>query len=220
LPNGHELKAGDPVVTYVARNLEPYRGFHRLVRSLPAILATHPACQVLVIGGDKTSYGRPPTNAANWREALLGAAAQQHPAQPALDTSRVHFLGVLPTDSYRKALQISAAHLYLTYPFVLSWSLIEAMASACLLIASDTAPVRELIEHQRNGLLVDFFSEEQLVQAVSSALNQPAQFQTLRQTAMADARQGYSREAGTRAYVRWILGDKPSHPRNGPIEVS
>ncbi|RFQ25784.1 glycosyltransferase, partial [Pseudomonas sp. ATCC 13867] len=131
LPNGQQLKAGDPVVTYVARNLEPYRGFHQFMRALPGVLAAHPSCQVVVIGGDDVSYGSKPHDAPNWRTKLL----RENPVDP----NRVHFLGKVDYVTYRTALQVSAAHIYLTYPFVLSWSLLEAMACGCQVIASDTA---------------------------------------------------------------------------------
>ncbi|MDZ5650660.1 glycosyltransferase [Nitrospirillum sp. BR 11828] len=75
-----------------------------------------------------------------------------------LDLARIHFLGKVPYDTFLSVLRVSAVHVYLTYPFVLSWSLMEALASACLVVASDTAPVREVIKHGQNGLLVDFFS--------------------------------------------------------------
>ena len=165
LPNGQVLKAGDPVVTYVARNLEPYRGFHVFMRSLPALLAAHPTCQVLIVGGDEVSYGRAPKNAKSWREALL----REVNIDTSSETGRVHFLGKLPYAQYRRVLQVSAVHVYLTYPFVLSWSLLEALASGCAVVASDTAPVREVIRHGENGLLVDFFDGAQLVDAIASA---------------------------------------------------
>lgn len=155
LPNGHQLKAGDPVVTYVARNLEPYRGFHQFMRALPRLLAAHPTCQVVVVGGDDVSYGSKPKDAPDWRTKLL----RENP----VDSSRVHFLGKVDYATYRTALQVSAAHIYLTYPFVLSWSLLEALACGCQVIASDTAPVREVIRDGENGLLVDFFDGEALV---------------------------------------------------------
>lgn len=155
LPNGKYLKAGDPVVTYVARNLEPYRGFHQFMRALPRLLAAHSTCQVVIIGGDDVSYGSKPQDAPNWRTKML----RENPVDP----NRVHFLGKVDYATYRTALQVSAAHIYLTYPFVLSWSLLEALACGCQVIASDTAPVREVIRDGENGFLVDFFDKEALV---------------------------------------------------------
>lgn len=199
LPDGQRLKAGDPVVTYVARNLEPYRGFHQFMRALPRLLAAHPACQVVVIGDDGVSYGSQPKDAPNWRTKLL----RENP----VDLKRVHFLGKVGYATYRTALQVSAAHIYLTYPFVLSWSLLEALASGCLIVASDTAPVREVIRDGENGLLVDFFDIGGMSERLLQVLERPRQFQQLRHAAWKKA-QEYSIEYGNRNYARTILASK------------
>ncbi len=196
LPDGRVLKAGQPILTYVARNLEPYRGFHSFMRALPRILEAHPTCQVLVVGGDEVSYGSRPKGAANWRSKLL--------AENPIDLQRVHFLGKVPYATYKRVLQVSAAHIYLTYPFVLSWSLLEAMASGCLIIGSDTAPVREVIEDGRNGLLVDFFDGERIAEKALQALAEPERFQALRRQAVVTAR-GYSTDSGIARYLQ-VLG--------------
>ena len=196
LPDGQVLKAGQPILTYVARNLEPYRGFHSFMRALPRILEAHPTCQVLVVGGDEVSYGSRPKGAANWRSKLL--------AENPIDLQRVHFLGKVPYATYKRVLQVSAAHIYLTYPFVLSWSLLEAMASGCLIIGSDTAPVREVIEDGRNGLLVDFFDGERIAEKALQALAEPERFQVLRRQAVVTAR-GYSTDSGIARYLQ-VLG--------------
>lgn len=148
-PSGVTLKAGDPVITYVARNLEPYRGFHIFMRALDKIQKEHKHCHALIVGGDEVSYGRRPQGAKNWREKML--------AEVELDPSRTHFLGRIPREQYVKVLQVSAAHVYLTYPFVLSWSLLEAMACGAPIVASDTKPVREVIRDDHNGTTVGFF---------------------------------------------------------------
>lgn len=192
LPNGHTIRTGDPVVTYVARNLEPYRGFHVFMRTLPALLAAHPTCQVMIVGGDSVSYGSKPKHATGWKEALL--------QEVSIDPNRVHFLGKIPYDRYRLLLQISAAHVYLTYPFVLSWSLLEAMATGCLVIGSDTPPVREVIQHGVNGLLVPFFDQARLVRTLQHALSHPMDYQALRNAAWQQA-QGYARERGLATYA-------------------
>ncbi|WP_417548635.1 glycosyltransferase family 4 protein [Marinobacter segnicrescens] len=197
LPNGQQLKAGDPVVTYVARNLEPYRGFHSFMRALPKILKEHPTCQVVVVGGDDVSYGSKPKDAPNWRTKLL----RENP----VDLSRVHFLGKVPYGTYKKVLQISAVHLYLTYPFVLSWSLLEAMASGCLIVASDTAPVREVIRDEENGVLVDFFNKDEIVGRVLRVLARAEVFGKLREVAYLTA-QHYCTEHGSRVYAQVIQG--------------
>lgn len=197
LPDGRVLRAGQPIVTYVARSLEPYRGFHSFMRALPAILAGNPAAEVVLIGGDQPGYGRGPDDAPNWRTKMF--------REVTIDPSRVHFLGRVPYESYRKVLQVSAAHVYLTYPFVLSWSMLEAMACGCLLVGSDTAPVREVIRHGQNGYLVDFFSPDAIATRVLEALAHPEEQRELRMVAQATAR-SYSVNNGLQAY-RQLLAD-------------
>lgn len=197
LPNGLTLKAGDPVITYVARNLEPYRGFHSFMRALQRVQQAHRHCQTLIVGGDDVSYGGRPKDFANWRLKMLD--------QVQLDPTRTHFLGKLPYDAYRQILQISAAHVYLTYPFVLSWSCLEAMASGCLLIGSRTAPVKEVIEHGRNGLLVDFFDPIEMARTIVDALESPHTMAPLRIQARQDVAAHYSFESGEQAYRRLVL---------------
>lgn len=165
---GLSLARTDPVITYVARNLEPYRGFHRFMRALPAILKAHPKAQVVIVGGDEVSYGRKPNGAPNWREKMLAEVRRN------LDLSRVHFVGKLPYTDYLSLLQVSSVHVYLTYPFVLSWSLLEAMAAGCAIVASRTAPVEEVIADGENGWLVDFFDGEALATKVARCLADPA----------------------------------------------
>lgn len=201
LPDGRVLRAGDPIITYVARNLEPYRGFHSFMRALPEVLRGHPSCQVLVVGGDGVSYGSRPKGAANWREKLLA----EHP----LDLGRVHFLGKLAYEDYLRVLQVSMVHLYLTYPFVLSWSLLEAMASGCLVVGSDTAPVREVIRHGDNGLLVDFFDSSLIARQLLDVLARPESYRPLRARA-AQTAGAYSIERGIAGYLE-CLGVGPGH---------
>lgn len=159
------LKVGDEIITYVSRNLEPYRGFHTVMRALPEILRRRPRAQVLVIGGDGVSYGNAPSDGRTHRQVMMDEVGAK------LDLGRVHFLGALPYDHYRALLQISAVHIYLTYPFVLSWSMLEAMSSGCLVIGSATPPVEEVIRDGENGLLVDFFSPAQLADRVDEVLD-------------------------------------------------
>ncbi|MCP9834023.1 MULTISPECIES: glycosyltransferase family 4 protein [unclassified Cyanobium] len=174
-----ELKPGDPVVTYVARNLEPYRGFHCFMRALPAIQAGHPDVRVIVVGGDEVSYGRTRSDGQTYRQALTAELDGR------VDWSRVHFLGRVPYATYQRVLQVSAVHAYLTYPFVLSWSLLEAMATGCLIVASKTTPVLEVIEDGVNGWLIDFFDTEQLAKQILLALSTPEQTLAMRQQARA-----------------------------------
>jgi glycosyltransferase involved in cell wall biosynthesis len=155
LPGGAVLTRAQPVLTFVARNLEPYRGFHVFMRSLPRLLAGNPELQVVVIGGDGVSYGRrPPQGHASYRAALK---AELDGRFDAVDWSRVHFLGKVPYATYRSALQVASLHVYLTYPFVLSWSMLEAMAVGVPVLGSSTAPVEEVIRDGENGFLTPFF---------------------------------------------------------------
>jgi glycosyltransferase involved in cell wall biosynthesis len=173
--------ARDRVVTYVARNLEPYRGFHIFMRALPAVLRRCPQAQVVIVGGDGVSYGTPPPPRSTYREMLLDEVG------PKLDLQRVHFVGMLDHAAYLTLLKISAVHVYLTYPFVLSWSFIEALASGCLVVASATPPVLEVLEDGVNGLAVDFFSIRALANRIESALEEPQRFKAMRDAARATA---------------------------------
>jgi glycosyltransferase involved in cell wall biosynthesis len=172
-----ELAAGDEVVTYVARNLEPYRGFPNFMRSLPRILAARPNARVLIVGGDEVSYGARLPDGQTFRQKMITEL------EGSLDLSRVHFLGKIPYTGFIKVLQVSRVHVYLTYPFVLSWSMLEAMSAGCLIVGSRTQPVEEVIHHASNGLLVDFFSAEQIADRVIDALEDSKSFASLRQNA-------------------------------------
>jgi glycosyltransferase involved in cell wall biosynthesis len=178
---GLTLSCEDEIVTYVARNLEPYRGFHIFMRALPALLKRRKHAHVVIVGGDGVSYGTPPPPRSSYREMMLDEVGQK------LDLSRVHFLGNIDYHRYLNLLQVSAAHVYLTYPFVLSWSFVEAMAAGCLIIGSSTPPVLEVLRDGKNGLAVDFFSPAQLSNRIEHALDQPEDFQTVRKAARATA---------------------------------
>lgn len=178
LPDGPELGTEDEVITYIARNLEPHRGFHVFMRALPGLLAARPRARVVIVGGADVSYSPvPPKPHASWKDLMLaeidlGAARD-----------RVHFLGKLAYADYLALLRISSAHVYLTFPFVLSWSCLEAMAAGCLMIGSDTAPVREVIAHGENGLLFPFHDPAALVETVCAALDDPSRGAQLRAAA-------------------------------------
>jgi glycosyltransferase involved in cell wall biosynthesis len=158
------LKYGDEVVTYVARNLEPHRGFPSFMRSLPNILQSRPKAHVLIVGGEETSYGPRLPAGETFRQRMLDELGNN------IDLKRVHFLSKVPYSTFIKILQISRAHVYLTYPFVLSWSMLEAMSAGCLVVGSRTPPVEEVIQDGINGILVDFFSPNDIAQRVVEAL--------------------------------------------------
>ena len=164
------------MLTYSARKLEPYRGFHVFMRTLPQVLEMCPNAHVVIVGGDGVSYGRPPEGGGNWREHMLAEVG------PKLDMSRVHFIGWLPYEQYLAVLQISSAHVYFTYPFVLSWGLIEAMAAECLVIGSKTPPVEEVIDGE-NGFLVDFFDTDAWARQIRWALEHPKATTAMRRRA-------------------------------------
>jgi glycosyltransferase involved in cell wall biosynthesis len=177
LASGVTLRAGDEVLTFVNRNLEPYRGYHIFMRALPAVLAARPAAQVVIVGGDEVSYGNPPKGKTGWKDTILDEVRGQ------IDPARVHFLGKVPYGSFIALMQIARVHAYLTYPFVLSWSMVEAMAAGALVVGSDTAPVAEVIRHGENGLLVDFFNVNAWSETLIEALAHPERHAHIRQAA-------------------------------------
>ena len=180
LSEQHTLSRQDEVVTFVNRNLEPYRGYHVFMRCLPALLQQRPNAQVVLVGGDAVSYGSAPKKGTTWKQTFID---EVRPLISDADWSRVHFVGKLPYDRYLALMQVSTVHVYLTYPFVLSWSLLEAMAMGAAIVASDTAPVKEVMAHGVNGHLVPFFDVPQWVQAIVHLLNHPAQRERLGQQA-------------------------------------
>jgi glycosyltransferase involved in cell wall biosynthesis len=182
LPGGEELSRSDEVITFVNRNLEPYRGYHVFMRALPELLRARPRARVLIVGADGVSYGAKPPRGRTWKQVFIDEVRGQIPEA---DWARVHFLGTLPYGAFVRMLQVSRLHIYLTYPFVLSWSLLETMSTGGTVLASDTAPVREVIEDGRTGALVDFFDREALVARAAALLDDPAESARLGQAARA-----------------------------------
>ena len=185
LPGGRVLRVGDEVVSFVNRNLEPYRGYHIFMRALPAVLKARPEAQVVIVGGDGASYGPAPGGGRTWKQIFLDEV------RDGLDLSRVHFLGQVPYAQFLSLLQVARVHAYLTYPFVLSWSLMEAMSAGGLIVASRTPPVEEMIRDGGNGRLVDFFDVAGWSAALVEALANPAAGDRLRQAARAPLAAGY-----------------------------
>jgi glycosyltransferase involved in cell wall biosynthesis len=190
------LTRNDEVISYVARNLEPYRGFHVFMRALPEILRRRPQAHVVIVGGDGISYGEPPPRGGSYRQMLLTELGDR------LDMNRVHFLGQLPYDVYVNLLQVSSVHVYLSYPFVLSWSFLEAMAAGCLVLASATAPVLEVLRDRENGLAVDFFSSAGICERVDEVLEHPDRMQALRDAARATALRDF--DLKRKLLPRWV----------------
>lgn len=163
----YHLTRDEEVITFVNRNLEPYRGYHIFMRALPEILARRPNVKVIIVGGDEVSYGAPPKDQKGWKEIFLNEVKDR------IDINRVIFVGQIQYRDFISLLQVSTVHVYLTYPFVLSWSLLEAMSCGCAIVASDTAPIREAIKNGETGLLVDFFDPAALAAQTVRLLENP-----------------------------------------------
>ena len=177
---GRAATRGDEIFTYVARNMERTRGFHTFMRALPRILSARPNARAVIVGGNDTSYGPKTTTPGGLR------AEMEREVGHLIDWDRVHFLGRVPYADFQRVIRISRCHIYLTMPFVLSWSLLESMSMQATIVASDVAPVREVIEDGRNGLLVDFFDPDALAARVVDVLSAPGDFAGLGVAARAD----------------------------------
>lgn len=182
---GRTFRAGDEVVTFVNRNLEPMRGFHIFMRALPRILAGRPEAHAVIVGGDSVSYGAPPAKGQTWKDIFVAEVADRLPMD------RVHFVGQVPYADFVALMQVTRLHIYATYPFVLSWSMLEAMSAGALVLGSATPPVTEVIEDGRNGLLYDFFDVEGLASRAVQALAHPERHAGLRANARRDIVERY-----------------------------
>lgn len=163
------LSPGEEIVTFVNRNLEPYRGYHIFMRMLPELLRRRPNLKVVIVGGNEHSYGTPPGDGRSWKQLFLDEVRAD------LDLSRVYFVGKIPYPSFVKLLQMTTVHTYHTYPFVLSWSLMEAMSCGCAIVAGDSPPLREVMQDKENGRLVDFFDINAQVEVICELLDDPAE---------------------------------------------
>jgi glycosyltransferase involved in cell wall biosynthesis len=182
---GATLRTGNEVLTFVNRNLEPYRGYHIFMRALPEVMAARPEAQVVIVGGDQQSYGPAPSGGGTWKERFLDEVKDR------LDLSRVHFTGRIPRRQFVALMQVSRVHAYLTYPFVLSWSMIEAMSAGALVVGSRTAPVEEVIRDGVNGRLVGFFDVKGWSETLAQSLADPDADAALRAAARATVLQKY-----------------------------
>ena len=178
----------DEIITFVNRNLEPYRGYHIFMRALPELLKKRPKARVLIVGGDDVSYGARPKDGRKWKEIFIQEVKDKISNE---DWERVHFLGNIPYENFIPLLQLSMVHVYLTYPFVLSWSLLEAMSVGCAIVASDTKPLHEAIKHNETGRMVDFFDTKALNKEICNLLDDPKARQVLGENARAFAMANY-----------------------------
>lgn len=200
---GLDLSQVDEIVTYATRGMEPYRGFPQFMEAVALIQQRRPNCHIVVVGEDRVAYGKTLPHGQTYKQLMLEKLS--------LDRSRLHFTGPLPYGQYLQVLQSSTAHIYLTRPFVLSWSMLEAMSSGCLVIGSNTAAVTEVIQDGHNGLLVDFFSPTEIADRVDEALNHPDRLADLRVRARETIRQRYDLATLLPQHIQWLLEDLPHH---------
>lgn len=187
IPGGMKLTRKDEVITYISRNFEDYRGFPQFMEAAAEILKRRPNARILMVGADGVSYGKAYKGKGNYREDLCEKyGLTNHP--------RFHYLGTLPYHEMIGVLQVSSAHIYLTVPFVLSWSMMEAMSAGCLMIGSNTEPVQEVLQHDVNGLMVDMLKPLQIADAVDSVFAHPTRMQHLRDAARQTILDKYSME--------------------------
>ncbi|GAB0112521.1 glycosyltransferase [Acidisoma sp. C75] len=198
LPNGTVIGPQNKLLTFISRNLEPYRGFHILMRALPALLAARPDLHVSIVGDSNPGYGALPDDGSTWKETFMREVGDR------IDQARVHFLGQVPYELHIALLRRSDAHVYLTYPFVASWSLREAMATGCAIIGSATPPVEEFITHGETGLLTPFLDPARLTENVLRVLEEPDLAATIRAGARAYAEVHLDRETYLADYAALI----------------
>lgn len=172
---GLDLSSVKELVTYTSRGFEPYRGFPQFIESIPLILEKRPKAHIVIVGEDRVCYGSQLPKGQSYKTLMREKVK--------LDPGQVHFVNSLPYGQYLQVLQASSVHVYLTVPFVLSWSLLEAMACECLVVASDTPPVREVIQNGVNGVLTNFFSPEKIAEKVVACLEYPSFMQTVKKNA-------------------------------------
>ncbi|NEQ43924.1 MAG: glycosyltransferase [Leptolyngbya sp. SIOISBB] len=206
-----DLSAAQEVVTYVARGMEPYRGFPQFIETVALLQQRRPQCHVVVVGEDRVAYGRQRSDGKTYKEWML--------ENTPLDMSRLHFTGMLPYPEYLQVLQASSVHVYLTRPFVLSWSMLEAMSTGCLIVGSSTAPVQEAIEDGVNGLLADFFDPADIADKVATALDHPQDMTRLRDNARETILQRYDLATLLPQQIAWLLDEAPSEITPQPVTL-
>lgn len=172
---GKTLTSSDEVITYVARGMEPYRGFPQFMEAASKIQKLRPNLQIVVLGNDRVAYGASRADGRTYKQWAM--------EEFDFDMDRLHMPGLQPLNTFRQLMQLTSAHVYLTVPFVLSWSLMEAMSAGALIVGSDTEPVREVITDGDNGVLVDFFDVDALVSKLCHILDNKADYQPLKERA-------------------------------------
>jgi glycosyltransferase involved in cell wall biosynthesis len=192
-----DLSAVPEIITYVARGMEPYRGFPQFIETVSLLQQKRPNCHVVIVGNNRVAYGKTLPDGKTYKEAML----EKFP----LDLDRVHFTDLIPYGEYLQVLQASSVHIYLTRPFVLSWSMLESLSAGCLIVASDTAPVTEIIEDGINGLLVDFFSPQQICDRVIEALDNPDKMAIIRQKARQTILDRYDLAKLLPQHLEWMM---------------
>ncbi|GHU10417.1 glycosyl transferase [Betaproteobacteria bacterium] len=178
------LTKQETVVTFINRTLEPWRGWRTFVRAIPHIQKAHPEAHFVIVGRTGGGYGPAPER-GNWRDIFL---AEQ---RAALDLSRLHFTGAVPPETIRAVLTVSRAHVYLSHPFVLSYSPVEAMSCACPLVLGDTEATREIAAHEQHALFADGLDPQAVAEAVLRLLDDEDLSRRLGQAARARAREHY-----------------------------
>lgn len=191
-----DLREVPEIVTYVARGMEPYRGFPQLIETVALLQKRRPQCHVVIVGENRVAYGRTLPDGKTYKDFMLEKVP--------LDLNRVHFTGLLPYPEYLQVLQASSAHLYLTRPFVLSWSMLEALSAGCLVVGSNTAPVMEMIQDGVNGLLVDFFDTQAICERIEYALDNPTQMASIRRQARETILDRYDLAQLLPQHLQWI----------------
>jgi glycosyltransferase involved in cell wall biosynthesis len=199
LANGKlDLSGVDEIVTYATRGMEPYRGFPQFIEAASLLLQMRPNAHVVIAGDDRVAYGKKAPDGKTYKQLML----EKFP----LDPARTHFVGSLPYGEYVKLLQCTSAHVYLTRPFVLSWSLLEAMACGAVVVGSDTAPVQEVITNGINGLLVDFFRPDLLAATLERVLARPREYDLIREKARQTVIAQYDVVSCLRQKLAWLSG--------------
>lgn len=200
-----DLSHVEELVTYVARGMEPYRGFPQFIEAVALLQQQRPNCHVVIVGENRVAYGKPLRDGKTYKEAML--------EKYDLDLSRIHFTGWLPYEEYLQVLQASSAHVYLTRPFVLSWSMLEVLSAGCLLVASKTAPVTEVIQDGVNGLLVDFFSPQEICDRIQEVLNHPDKMAAIRAKARQTIIERYDLSQLLPQHLQWIQQQEDNNNR-------